>query len=58
MQNLFIKEVDKNALITIDGKRLKSVDSIETYGHGANEKITYKKQEVKCNNMIKQYKND
>ena len=41
-----------------DGKRILSVDSIETYAYWANEKIINKKEEIKFDNTIKQYKND
>ena len=32
-------------------------DSTETYAYGMNKDLVYKKKEVKCNNVIKQYKN-
>ena len=36
----------------------KTNSSIETYAYGKNEKIIYKKEEIKSNKIIKQYKND
>ena len=35
----------------------KLVDSIETYAHGANKSLICKKEKIKRNNIIKQYKN-
>ena len=39
-----------------DDKRIKSIDSIETYAH--DEEILHKNEEIKCSNIIKQYKHD
>ena len=38
-------------------KRMQSIDSIETYANGTNKDLVCKKEEIKCNNKIKQYKN-
>ena len=35
---------------------MKSIDSIETYVHGTSEDIVYKKEKIKCNNIVKEYK--
>ena len=35
---------------------MQSIDSIETYGFGMNKDLVSKKEEIKCNNIIKQYK--
>ena len=42
---------------------MQSIDSIETYGYKTNKdqkkkKKKEKKEEIKCSNIIKQYKND
>ena len=37
-------------------KRMKSIDSIETYAYGTSKDLVSEKQEFKCNNIIKQYK--
>ena len=37
---------------------MESIDSIETYGYGTSKSLVSEKKEVKCNNIIKQYKND
>ena len=36
---------------------MQSVDSIKTYSNGKNKNLLCKKEESKCNNIIKQYKN-
>ena len=33
------------------------IDSIETYAYGINENLVCKKEEIKCNDIIKQCKN-
>ena len=35
---------------------MQSIDSIETYACGTNKDLASKKEEIKCNNIIKQYK--
>ena len=41
-----------------DDKRIQSTDSIERYGYRTSKDLVCKKEEIKCNNVIKQYKND
>ena len=36
---------------------MQSNDLIETYAYGMSKDLVYKKEEIKCNNIIKQYKN-
>ena len=36
---------------------MQSIDSIEAYVYGTSIDLVCKKEETKCNNMIKQYKN-
>ena len=33
------------------------IDSIETFAYGMNKYLVWKKEEIKCKNIIKQYKN-
>ena len=47
----------KIALSTNDDKRLQSIDSIETYTHRTKNDLVCKKEEIKCYNIIKQYRN-
>ena len=35
-----------------------SFDSIETHAYRANKDLLNEKEEIKCNNIIKRYKND
>ena len=37
---------------------MKSIDSIETYAYGTSEDLVSEKEVIKCNNIIKRYKND
>ena len=38
-------------------QRMQSIDSIETYAYDMNKDLECKKEEIKCNIIIKQYKN-
>ena len=40
-----------------DDKRMQSIDPIEAYVYGTSKDLVCKKEEVKYNNIIKQYKN-
>ena len=37
---------------------MQPIDSIETYAYGTSKDLASKKEEIKCNNIIKQYEND
>ena len=37
---------------------MQSIDSIETYAYGTNKDLVSENEEIKCKNIIKQYKND
>ena len=37
---------------------MQSIYLIETNVYGTNKDLIYKKKKIKCNNIIKQYKND
>ena len=36
---------------------MQSINSIETHGHRTCKDLVCKEKEIKCNNIIKQYKN-
>ena len=56
--NVLIEEINKIALSSNDDKRMQSIDLIETYAYGMNKDVIIcKKEKIKCNNIIKQYKN-
>ena len=54
----FVVEVtfDIIALSAKDYKRIQPIDLIDTYAYGTRKDLECKKQEIKCNNIIKQYK--
>ena len=35
---------------------MQSIDSTETYAYGKRKDLVSEKEEIKCNNIIKQYK--
>ena len=37
---------------------MQSIDLIETYAYGTSKDLVSEKEEIKCNNIIKRYKND
>ena len=55
--NVFTEEINKIILSSNYDKRMQSIDPIETYAHETSKDIVCKKEEIKCNNIIKQYKN-
>ena len=54
--NVFTEEIDKIALSSIDDKRMQLIDSIEKYAYGTRKDLVSKKEEIKCNKIIKRYK--
>ena len=55
--NAFTEEINKIGLISNDDKKTQIIDSIETYAYGTSKDLVWKEEEVKYNNIIKQYKN-
>ena len=53
----FNEEINKIALSSVDDEKMKSIDSTEANAHGTRKDLVSKKEEIKCNNTIKQYKN-
>ena len=37
---------------------MQSIDSMETYAYGTSKYLVSEKEEIKCNHIIKRYKND
>ena len=56
--NVFTEEFNKIAISANDDQRRQSIDSIKTYANETSKDLVSKKEEIKCNNIIKQYKND
>ena len=53
--NAFTEEINKIALSSNDDKRIQAIDSIEAYAYETNKDLIREKEEIKCNNIIKQY---
>ena len=56
--NVFTEEINKIPLSSNDNKKMRSIDSIETYAYGTSKYILSEKEEIKYNNIIKPYKNN
>ena len=54
--NFFTEEINKIALIAKDDVRMQSIITKETYTYGMIKNLVCKKEEIRCNNIIKQYK--
>ena len=56
--NIFTVEISKIALSSNGGKRMQPIDSIKTYAYGTSKDLVSEKEEIKCNNITKQCKNN
>ena len=57
--NVFTEETNKITLSSNNDKRTQSTDSIiEIYAYGTNKDLVSEKEDIKCNNISKRYKND
>ena len=56
-RNVFTEEINKIVLSSNNDKRIQLIDSVEIYGYGMNKDLVCKKEEIKCNSIIKQNKN-
>ena len=54
--NVVTEEINKIALRWNDDNRIQSINFIETCAYEMSIELVCKKEETKCNNMIKQYK--
>ena len=54
--NVFTEELNTIVLSANDDNRIQSIDSKETYAYGTNKDLVSKKENIKYNNIIKQYK--
>ena len=55
---VFTEEISKLVLNSNDNKRMSSINLIETYQYGLRNFLISRKEEIKSNNVSKQYKND
>ena len=53
----FTKQINKIAFSSNDDKRMQSIDSIETNAYETNKDLVSQKEMIKCNDIIKQYRN-
>ena len=56
--NVFNEKINEITLSSNDNKKRKSFDSIETYVYETSENLVKEKEEIKCNNMTKEYINE
>ena len=52
--NVFTEVINKIALSSNDDKRMRSIDSTETYAYGTNKDLISMKEKIKGNDIIKQ----
>ena len=55
---MFAEEINKIALSSNGDKRMQSIDLMKINACGTSNDIVREKEEIKCDNIIKQYKND
>ena len=55
--NVFTEGIDKIALNSNDDRQMRPIDSIDRYAYGTSKDLICKKEKIKRNNIIKQYKN-
>ena len=54
---MFLTEEIEKIVLSLNDKRMQSIDSIETYAHGTNKVLVIGKEEMKCNNIINDTQN-
>ena len=52
----FKEQINKITLSLNDDRRIQSIDLIQTYVYETSKDLVYRKEKIKCNNVIKQYK--
>ena len=55
--NVEAEEINKVVLSSNDDQRMQSIDLMETHAYGTSKDLVSEKEEMKGNNIIKQYKN-
>ena len=56
--NKFTEQFNKIALKATNDRGLQSVDLIKVYAYGATKDLLGKSDKIKCNAIIKKYKNE
>ena len=54
---IFTKQINKIAFSSNDDKRMQSIDSTDTNAYETNKDLVSQKEMIKCNDIIKQYRN-
>ena len=55
--NIFTEKINKITLSANNDKRIQSTNPVETYAYKIIKDLVCKKEEIKCINIAKQYKN-
>ena len=55
--NVWAEEINKTALSSNNDKRMPLIDAIERYAYGTSKELVIEKELIKCNSIIKLYKN-
>ena len=50
----FKEQINKITLSLNDDRRIQSIDLIQTYVYETSKDLVYRKEKIKCNNIIKQ----
>ena len=53
--HVFTKKINNIAWSSVGGKKMQSVDSIETHAYGTSQVLVSEKETLKCNNIITRY---
>ena len=56
--NVFTEQINKIALTSNDDKRMQSIGSIKRYVYVTRKDLVSEKEEIKCKNLTKRYRND
>ena len=56
--NVFTEEINKIVVCSNDDKRMQSINLIEKYVCGMSKILASEQELIKCNNIMKRYKND
>ena len=54
--NDFTEEINKIVSSSNEDERMQLIDAIETYAYGTRKDLVNDKEKIKCNNIIKRYK--
>ena len=53
LHNALTEEINKITLSSNNDKRMQSIYSVETYAYGTSRDIVSEKEDIKCDNIIK-----